>query len=369
MKWSLLAYLIISKQRSVGCLFLILMLFLPALGVPVSRQAQKTDDEPAIELRSDLVSFTLTVSLPDGQILSALKPESFRVFENNARQEIAHFSAVDAPVDMMLMVDTSGSMREQLSLIRQAAEEFVQRMRSQDRVGVIAFGEQVELLADLTSRPSTLKEAIGRFPTSDGTVFYDALYLVATDPLKEAATRKAMIVLSDGVDSSSYYTYEQASEALERTGVVSYFIEVDTEKDMIRRLKEKNPSLRVTLSAGQLEKYRRAFRHEESPLRYRYPHLFTTDEKVEIAHSLYQLAHTELRQMADRTGGKVFPLKTFSQLSKIYEQISAELSTLYSIGYYPTNSKRDGTWRSLRVEVNIPGAKAHARSGYWAPSK
>lgn len=321
--------------------------------------------EPTVELRSELVSFTVTVSLPDGQALRTLTAENFTVYENNVRQQISHFAAVEAPVDIVVMVDDSGSMREQLTVVRRAAEQFIERLRPQDRAAVVAFGKQVELLAELTSSRATLKEAISRIPEGSGTAFYDALYLVAKEVLPNAAPRKAVVVLSDGVDSFSYYEFEQASRMLERAGVTAYFIEVDTEDDMIRGLKKRNG---FVLSPSQLEKYRRAFRPDDPPLRYRYPQLFTTEENVEIARGLYQLARAELRQLAERTGGRVFPLKSFSHLNAIYEQIGAELGTLYSIGYYPTNTKRDGTWRSLRVEVNIPGAKAHARSGYWAPS-
>jgi len=345
---------------------LVLVVILPTPTWIRPQSQTVVSQEPTIELRSDLVSFTVTVSRPGGEALKTLTAENFTVYENNARQEITHFAAVDAPVDIVLMVDDSGSMREQLHEVKRAAEQFVERMRSQDRTAVLAFGKQVELLADLAHSRATLKEAIGRIPEGTGTAFYDALYLVAKEVLQGAAPRKAVIVLSDGVDSYSYYEFEQTSEILERTGVTAYFIEVDTEEDMIRGLGKKNGFI---LSPSQLEKYRRAFRPEDPPLRYRYPQFFTSEENVEIAHGLYQLARAELRRLADRAGGKVFPLKTFSQLDAIYAEIGAELGTLYSIGYYPTNARRDGTWRALRVEVNISGAKAHARSGYWAPAK
>jgi VWFA-related protein len=216
-----------------------------------------------------------------------------------------------------------------------------------------------------------LKEALTRIPAESGTNFYDALHLSAHELLQQATgERKAIIVLSDGVDTSSYYDFEQISQLLERSGITAYFIEVDTQDDMIQGLKgERRGKPRLTLSPAQLEKYRRAFRPDEPPAFYRQARLFSVDERVEMARGLYKLAHEELRRLAERTGGRVFPLKDFSQLNAIYAQISAELSTLYSIGYYPINAKRDGTWRSLRVDVAVPNAKAHARSGYWAPSK
>jgi Ca-activated chloride channel family protein len=105
------------------------------------------------------------------------------------------------------------------------------------------------------------------------------------------------------------------------------------------------------------------------PIRYRDPGFFFDDELERIARGLYKIAQNELRQLADRTGGRVFPLKRLEDLNDIYAKIAAELGTLYSIGYYPSNSKHDGQWRPIRVEVNVSGAQVLARSGYWAPKK
>ncbi len=318
-----------------------------------------------LELRSDLVSFTVSVSLPGGKALTTLTADNFTVYENGQRQKISYFATVETPVDIVLVIDDSGSMRNNLSMVKRAAEQFVDRMRSQDRAAVVAFGRQVELLADLTHDRATLKSAIRRIPRGTGTAFYDALYLVAQEVLNGPTARKAVIVLSDGVDSISYYHFEQASRALEQNGIVAYFIEVDTQEYMIQGLKKE----RFILSPSQLAKYERAFHPEDPRFSFGDPRLFTGEESAQIALGLYQLARRELRRLAERTGGKVFPLTSFAQLKSIYAQIGMELGTLYSIGYYPTNTKHDGTWRSLRVEVNIPGAKVHARSGYWAPSQ
>lgn len=321
--------------------------------------------EATLELRSDLVSFTVSVSLPGGKALTTLTADNFIVYENGQRQKISYFATVETPVDIVLVIDDSGSMRNNLNMVKRAAEQFVDRMRSQDRAAVVAFGKQVELLADLTHDRATLKSAIRRIPRGTGTAFYDALYLVAREILSGPTGRKAVIVLSDGVDSISYYNFEQASRALEQNGIVAYFIEVDTKEYMIQGLKKE----KFILSPSQLAKYEQAFHPQDPRFSFGDPRLFTGEESAQIALGLYRLARSELRRLAERTGGKVFPLTSFAQLNSIYAQIGMELGTLYSIGYYPTNTNHDGTWRSLRVEVNIPGAKVHARSGYWAPSK
>jgi VWFA-related protein len=343
--------------------------------MPGQQQRQKPEEqgEATVELRADLVSFTATVSMPGQKALTTLKREDFVVYENGQPQEVAHFAMTDSPVDIVLLVDVSGSMRDNLDLVKRAAASFVERMRPQDRAAVVSVGRRrekeqiidVELLADLSPDRDRLNRAIHRIDKGSATAFYDALYLVADEVLREAANRKAMIALTDGVDSASFYDFDKSSDILERTGVTAYFIEVDTEAPTIKGFKKGD----FKLSPSQLEKYRRAFRPDDPPFRYQRPEFFTGDEMADIARGLYELARSELRRIAERTGGRVFTLKKFEPLGQIYGEIGAELGTLYSLGYYPTNTKRDGAWRSLRVDVKVPGAKAHARSGYWAPSK
>jgi len=358
------------KTRSLALPFLIaavLSVFLPdTLG-----HQQKEKNPPGqqagevIELRSDLVSFTASVIGPNGESLTNLKVENFIVYENGERQQISHFATVDAPVDIALIIDSSGSMQGQLETVRRAALNFIERMRPQDRFAVVEFSRDVNLLTDFTKERKKGKDVVNRIRGGSATSFYDALYVVADELLGKLQGRKAMIVLSDGVDSSSFYDSQQASSLLERSGASVYFIEVDTEEytvDGLRRGK-------FTLSPEQMERYRRAFRPNDLPIRYRNPLFFTPDEIEEIARGLYRIARRDLRQLAERTGGRVYPMKRFSDLNEIYAKIAAELGTLYSIGYYPTNRKHDGQWRSIRVEVTIAGAQVNARSGYWAPGK
>lgn len=325
-------------------------------------QEQRGD---VIELRSDLVSFTVSVVGPRGESLTTLKPENFTVYENGERQQISHFATVDAPVGVVLAIDVSGSMRGDLETVRKAATGFIERLRQQDRVAVVEFSRDVSLLQDFTRDRKKAKEAVKRLAPGTATSFYDALYVIADELLSDVSARKAIIVLSDGVDSSSFYDFPQASGKLERAGVAAYFIEIDTEEYTVSRVRRGQ----LTLSPEQLERYRRFYRPGDLPVRYRNPYFFTQEELAEITRALYRLARQEIRQLAERTGGRVYPLRTLADLNAIYARIAAELGTLYSIGYYPTNQEHDGTWRSLRVEVNIPGARVTARSGYWAPSK
>jgi len=338
------------------------------LGLGIGRaellaQRPRPGEEPIVELRSDLVSFTVSVIGPNGESLSHLRREDFIVYEDGERQQISYFATVDAPVDIVLLLDTSGSMRGELKAVQRAAARFIERMRAQDRVALVEFNREAILHHDFTSQRKRVLRTLRDLKAGSATAFYDALAVVADELLRSASERKAIVAFTDGVDSSSVYDFSEAAKRLERAGAAVYIIEWDTEAFVIEGLRRGE----LTLSPAQLERYRRAYRPQDLPLRYRNPLFFTEGELVEIARGLYRLARHELRQLAERTGGRVYPLRRLSQLDEVYAKILAELGTLYSIGYYPSRQERDGRWRSLRVEVTVSGARVHARSGYWAP--
>ncbi len=326
-------------------------------------QRPKPGEEPLVELRSDLVSFTVSVVGPHGESLRHLTREDFLVYEDGERQQISHFATVEAPVDIVLLLDTSGSMRGELKRVQRAAARFIERMRPQDRIAIVEFNREAILHQDFTQQRKRAIGALRDLKADSATAFYDALAVVADELLRSASERKAIVALTDGVDSASFYDFSEAAKRLEHTAVAVYFIELDTEAFVIEGIRRGE----LTLSPAQLERYRRAYRPQDPPFRYRNPFFFTEGELVQITRGLYRLARQELRQLAERTGGHVYPLRQLSQLDEVYAKIQAELGTLYSIGYYPSRQERDGRWRSLRVEVTVAGARVHARSGYWAP--
>jgi Ca-activated chloride channel family protein len=328
-------------------------------------QKPKPAEAPLVELRSDLVSFTVSVVGPRGEPVTRLTREDFIVYENGERQQITHFAPVDAPVDIVLLVDTSGSMRGELKKVQRAAARFIERMRPQDRVAIVEFHREAILHVDFTRERQRAISAVRNMKAGSATAFYDALVVVADELLRSASERKAIIGLTDGVDSSSFYTFSDAAQRLERASVTVFFIELDTESFMIEGIRRGE----FTLSPAQLERYRQAYRPQDPPFRYRAPLFFTEEELVRITRGVYRLARHELRRLAERTGGHVFPVRDLAHLDDVYARIQAELGTLYSLGYYPSRPERDGTWRAIRVEVTLAGARVRARSGYWAPSQ
>jgi Ca-activated chloride channel family protein len=369
--------------------FAVLLVFVPSAfgqddGGRPRRVSPQDAGGDAIELRSDLVTLTVSVSDAGGRAVAGLTPESFRLFEDGKPQKIEYFEPVGDPYSLMLVLDTSGSTGEQVDKMRAAAAEFVAGLGADDKLGLLTFSRSVEMLGELTNDRGALSRHLGaikpsrassrgaRFDESTGTSFYDALYLAcAESPLAEAKTtgRKAVVVFSDCVDSTSSYRYEQITDAVERSGASIYVLLFDT-RDLSDRLLTNPPAeqMRINFSKSQLDRFYDAYGGD--PDRERDTTSYSTLERLEINKVLYDLAAEQASQLATRTGGRVIPVRTIADLGGAYRQIAAELRTRYSIGYYPTNAKHDGTWRKLRVE--LPGrarAEIVTRPGYWAPKE
>ncbi len=188
-------------------------------------------------------------------------------------------------------------------------------------------------------------------------------------PLKQAEGRKAIVCMSDGVDSTSKMNYEEVAELVERSEATAYFLQLNTEEATRAGLvKPRDDPGFINLSQSQINRYFDAY--DPNSLDRQKPRIaFTADEVTNMNRGLYDLARRDMRQTAERTGGRVYPVRSLSDLSGVYKQIADDLRTQYSIGYYPTSVERDGRWREIRVEVRPKGAIVRARSGYWAKVK
>jgi len=337
-------------------------------GIAQDKQDKK-DEMGTIRLDTDLVSVDVIVTDRDGNRSSAvLKVSDFGVYEDGVRQKISNFSAADVPFNLVLLIDTSGSARDEVGLMRRAARRFLDELRPHDRVAVIQFNKQVELLKDLTADRAKIEEALQLLDPGSGTSFYDSLKLTIDEVFKQVEGRKAIVALTDGVDSFGYTIFDQILPALERSNILTYFLELDTEEftqaGMARDCRDDN---HFEFSRKQLKKYLAEYGAGAVKTEFQ-PHcLLTEAERMQINRRLYESARRELREMANKTGGRVYPVKDTRQLEPAYSQIAAELRTQYSIAYYPTNEKHDGKWRTLRVVVNRPGFTTRTRPGYRAP--
>lgn len=337
-----------------------------------------------VRVETQLVSVPAVVTNAAGRPLPDLRAENFLLFENGQQQKISNFATTETPFEIALLLDTSGSTRADVDLIRQAANAFINALRPGDRVAVVAFNTmrqgqtlaaKVEVLAPLTDDRKLLRAATANLGASNGTPFYDALKRIAAEvfrdaPREEVRGRRAIVALTDGVDSTSETDFQTVRAELSRTGVASYFIQVNTE-DFVedRLLKDCEDDGRLTLSAKQLQRYRQVFFPRARPEDYVNFCEMGQFERMQISRDLYNLARREMDELAKASGGKNFLAATLQDARAAFAGVATEIGTQYSLGYYPTNKERDGKFRAIRVEVRGTPAKTQvrAREGYYAP--
>jgi VWFA-related protein len=273
------------------------------------------------------VALNVTVTGRQGYVTD-LAREDFAVYEDGAQQQVSVFQAADVPVDLVLLLDLSASVSNQMHLIRSAAKGFLSTLRPGDRGAVIGFNENVRVLADLTDSQVALTAAVDAARARGGTALYSAIYIairgLAWDPESEGIRRRALVVLSDGRDTRSLLSYEDILESARRSGVLLYTIRVhDPAPPAVARLLRNRGGL---------------------------------DD-----------SHYALTSLARETGARAFTAAKLEELSGIYDQIAEELAHQYLLGYEPPSREQSGEFRRVAVTVpSRPGAQARTRSGYLA---
>jgi len=298
---------------------------------PVSKAGNS--DEEAIVLKAALVSLNVSVTNRSGMALANLKKEDFDVAENNELQKIEFFQPTTAPFNLVLALDLSGSIKDKLDVVKSAALRFVDILGPQDKVAVVTFTDEIRVVSQLTSDREELKRRIKSVDRSQGgTAFYEALWFSLMDTLRGTkGQRNAIVVMTDGVDSSldrfspmqSRVSFNQLSRRLEESDVLVFPIYVDTE----------------------------------------YEEVF---ERGNSSSEAYAIARDQLEKIAEVSGGQMFKAEKFGDLAGVYKQVAAAIRTVYSVGYYPTNAEKDGTFRRVRVGVNRADAAVRTRKGYYA---
>ena len=346
--------------------------------------ADEVDEGDVVRVETQLVSVPAVVTNNAGRPITGLRAENFLLFENGQQQKITNFATTEAPFEIALLLDTSGSTRVDVGLIRQAANAFIEALRPGDRVAIVAFNTagqgrtvaaKVEVLSRLTDDRKLLRAAIENLGSSNGTPFYDGLARIADEifrgaPREEVRGRRAIVALTDGVDSTSESDFQTARSKLSRAGVASYFIQVNTEDFVEDRLmKDCQDDGRLTLSAKQLERYRQVFFPRARPEDFLDFCQMGQFEKMQISRDLYNLARREMNELAKASGGRNFLAASTQDARAAFARVATEIGTQYSLGYYPTDKARDGKFRTIRVEVQGAPEKprVRAREGYVAP--
>jgi Ca-activated chloride channel family protein len=270
----------------------------------------------------DLVSLNVTV-MAGGRYITGLDQGDFEVFEDGIKQNITFFSKTQQPIALAVLLDTSASMDKRLETAQEAAIGFAKRIRPDDVMEVVDFDSQVRILQDFTNDVPKLEKAIRSTTVNGSTSLYNALYvsLKALKNVKATSAdeirRQAIVVLSDGDDTSSLVEYEEVRDVARRSETVIYAI----------GLKQGNSA------------------------------------RVE-----FKEAEFVLKQLSTDTGGRAFFPTSVSELPAIYQQISEELANQYTMAFSSKNPLRNGAWRRLMVRVAREGVLTRTRQGYFAPS-
>ena len=272
---------------------------------------------------TDVVVLNVTVTDAEARFISGLDRADFRVFEDGVPQEITTFVKDRQPVALSILLDTSTSMDRKLPIAQEAAGGFVKRLGPKDVAQVITFDTRPDVVQDFTADRALLDKAIHRTQVGGSTALYNALY-VALSNLKQINgdspdrfRRQAIVVLTDGEDTSSVIDYDSVLDAARRSEVGVYAI----------ALRSKN----------------------DTPV-----HGFNEADYV-------------LRALSQETGGRLYHVEDVSQLPSIYQQVADELASQYFLGYVSKNAKRDGNWRRVMVRVERPNVVTRTKSGYYAP--
>jgi VWFA-related protein len=346
----------------------------------------EVDEGDVVRVDTQLVSVPAVVTDASGRPLSGLKPENFRLIEDGQPQTIANFGTTETPFEIALLLDTSGSTRDDVALIRSAANSFIEALRPGDRVGIVAFNMSqtinepiatVEVLSNLTGDRGELRKAIENLGASKGTPYYDALARVVQTVFREppgddVRGRRAVVALTDGVDSASNSDYATAKTMLSRAGVACYFVQINTEDFVEDRLmKDCQDDGQLSLSIKQIDRYRRIYAPAAKAEDFNNFCRMGPFERMSISRELYNMARREMDELARVSGGRSFVAATLADARAAFARVAADIGTQYSLGYYPTNKLRDGKFRAIKLEVKGVKEKAQirARDGYYAPKQ
>jgi VWFA-related protein len=332
----------------------------------------QVEDGEVIKVNTQLVSVPIRVMDKKGRFIGGLKKENFKVFEDAVEQEVALFSNEHQPFTVALVLDMSMSATFKVAEIQNAAIAFIDQLRPDDKVMVVSFDEEVHILCEPTDDRKAIYRAIKSTKIATGTSIYEALDLVMNDRFRRVEGRKAIILFSDGVDTTSRRSHDLANlnDAMELDSLI-YPIRYDTFAD-VQRMKNGTslPPQSIPTIPGQS-----TIPGGASTI----PGNFPTIGGVSIPIPLppiaspssqgttveeYSKAEEYLNQLALRTGGRLYQASSLGSLSDAYTKIASELREFYSIGYYPNRERVSGKQTKVKVKVDQPGMVVRSREGY-----
>lgn len=356
---------------------------------PVKTEPQDPAQE-SIRIGTSLVTVPVIVTDPYGRLVRGLDRADFSVREDGTTQKIENFSAEEAPFDVALLIDTSRSTQNKLSAIRKAALAFFRQLQPRDRVMIVTFDEKVRFVNDFTNNPVELERAVKTLKSSYLTSLYDAIHLTITEKLLSARGRKAIVVLTDGVDTASKQaSFESTLEMIAATGIIAYAIQYETRNDgapIMKPLFLPNGQIGSGFMPQQPSRpVEPAPTEPEKPAIINLPPLASprvgsgvglpgsrpstrvNAQSGQPIRDRYLVAADYLRSLAVQSGARYIRAENIENTSFAFQLIAEELRYQYTLSYISSNERRDGGYRSIRVNVARDGLLVRARLGYRSP--
>jgi VWFA-related protein len=295
------------------------VVLLSVVGLIVGLSAQ----QPSFRAGVDIVSLNVTVTDAATHYITDLEEGDFLVFEDGIKQNVTFFSRRQSPIALSLLLDSSASMEEHLPVLQQAATNFVHKLKSNDIAQVIDFDSRVEIRQGFTGNQAELDTAISQLAAGGSTSLHNAIYIALKELRKvravneEDVRRQALIVFSDGEDTSSLVSFDEVLDLAKRSETSIY-----------------------TIALRGSDVQAKGFREAEFVM----------------------------RTLAQETGGRAFFPAKIDDLNGVYTQIADELASQYTLGYTSANPRRDGAWRRIVIQVSRPNVTPRTKKGYYAPT-
>jgi Ca-activated chloride channel family protein len=322
---------------------------------------EEVDAGDVIKVSTTLVTIPVSVMDRDGRYVPNLQKEEFRIWEDGVEQEVAFFQSVDKPFSVVLMLDTSPSTQFRLEDIQDAAISFVSQLRPDDRVMVVSFNDNIKILSEFTTDRGKLNHAIERAKTGDGTRLYDAVDMVINEQLSRIQGRKAIVLFTDGVDTTSRRaSYDSNLMDAQELDALIYPVQYDTSADMnggnfppVARTDDVWGQILGGIFGGGGRRGGGGGRRGGGG----YP-------PPNNGRGDYEVADRYLNELANNTGGREYHADSLQNMTYAFANVAEELRRQYSIGYYPKRPPQPGQRRQIRVRARQPNLAVRARDSY-----
>ena len=312
----------------------------------VARSTAQAMDDQTLIVNTDLVSITVTVTDRDGRYIEGLDKSAFKVYDDKLQQEITFFGDEDSPISVGIVFDMSGSMSgEKIIRAREAVAGFIETSHPGDEYFLIAFDSRARLLMDRTHDSAAILNKVAFVQPGGRTALYDAAYLGVEKLLSGMHERRALIVISDGEDTSSRYSLKELVRQVKESGVLVYSVGI------------LDPPVSIDTSHTRDRWMQRSIAQGFSP----------------VESASHQYDRMTLEELSIPSGGRAFLAHNGTEMTDVFERIALELRRQYSIGYRPANFAGDGKWHRIKIKVSPPAGFPHAivraREGYYAVTK